>query len=325
MHINLQCNDSGAYGCFLNIVKTKKLINELYKQSDLAKVIDASTNKKIDQLKFFEFISHNNIAIKVFLLNNNKQEEKNEIKQFKLLRKNLNIEKFTTYKTYKKSSCFYIKNLKFKIEDNILNYIFIILQEPCQTDILTHITTYKDFCKFDSDISEFFNIYHKFSVHKDIKIDNIVYCSKSNRYKVIDFGKSQELKKTNKHLMDDVPITPYFYSCSLAYNYNNNSDDFLIFFKNYLKKWKNDGDWPVNYKIMKYVFDKYYISTYKELQRKQVDVLTLMKKNDDCLYANLLFQIIYNINPNILTDTTDEARKIHMRMDNLYLRKDKFI
>ena len=241
--LQLKCELKGGFGCF-NILSAT-FIKELSENvKELSFFVGSNKQTPVDTTDFFSNIQKFGIK---FLhsaayeptsnwfytpenLNTIEKIKENaftnpwvldEIKQAQKIKEIFqeNVENYTTYKTFANNSCFVIipnpnsnANLQITVEHKELKWIFIVLQEPCQSD-LTMLKEI-DFKTLDTDMSKFYEFFHKASIHKDIKPDNIVYCN--GKFKPIDFGLSKQLpinvqnsKEAIRSGGTDIYISPY--------------------------------------------------------------------------------------------------------------------
>lgn len=228
--IPLHCEARGGFGCFNSF--SSEFIQQMEKNSQYVDVFYGNNKQKLVNAKeLFSTIALKKFGIKFLHLRAYKNTKtwsyinsidptvddiKNnaftnhvvlsEIQQAEEINNvfKSNVDAQTTYKNYDKCSCFVIipkltSTFTIKVEDQVLRWIFIILQESCSTDLSIPLPNFKiDFEYLDKDMTSFFQVYHRTSVHKDIKPSNIVYCS--GKYKPIDFGLSKQLPIDEKDI-----------------------------------------------------------------------------------------------------------------------------
>jgi serine/threonine protein kinase len=128
------------------------------------------------------------IVAKTFKGNNPVEPFKNELKASKIIASTLPNPDYHTIAPafiYKKVPVY---GMVIEYESAIKSKSFHIFSEGCSTQILNVKFDQKLFNKFVNDIKEGFDVIHKAGIyHNDVKPDNMIFCPKSNRFKIIDW------------------------------------------------------------------------------------------------------------------------------------------
>lgn len=369
----LKCESKGGFGCFNSL--SSKFIDELNFNDRYVSFVVASKNEnervKVSDtkgflneikkygIKFLHFAAYENTSTWSYVpekLNNFEDIKINafsnpnvldEIQQAQKLKEMFAagkaVEEYTTYKTFNNFSCFVIipnpqTTFSIKVDDKVLKWIFIVLQEPCQSDL----TTMKeiDFKTLDQDMSKFYSIYHKTSIHKDIKPSNIVYCN--GKYKPIDFGLSKQLPVTEQNSFEaktlggtNIYMSPYLLVYATNQNTENNikhsicttnpNEDgckidliLLQMYQNYNVNFLknpmiNTETAESSFSNIRMLVDLWYYDKYKCL-------LLFLRKNDEFAYACTLVELyMYKMLINVPQDFHQYLHKLCDASEGLIL------
>ena len=219
----------GAFGCYFPCNRIHDFLNATISSGSVYRCryekSDYTSTKIGDKTRFLNFITanRNGIGIKVIgITDRNRADVVGELRGESIMRRCLggNFEAMTTYKSYvvpdddgsgDPASCFIIScessSMRIKKgEDTSLDVksIFIVLQLDCMSDMRKVFTgdkagrggvkaLYGNLCKSTSSILA--KMHAQNVVHRDIKVDNIVYCANvgENHFRLIDFGFAIEL------------------------------------------------------------------------------------------------------------------------------------